>query len=141
MRYISIINLILLSIIFIFGCIRIIKKHKIKINRYLKKKQVFRFIVNTVIPFVVPLIISVLTLVPGGTKDVNTTDWIVTIALLSVASINLIAQYGIWLAEKKEVDIRWENQAARFAFNNLFEVYGSTGDGSVCITGDGLREP
>lgn len=140
MKYICIINLVLLSVVFVFGCVRMGVKYRFKLIRYIKKKQIVRFVVNVLIPFAVPLVISVLTLIPGEANQIGTTEWIITVSLLGVAVMNLAAQFAIWIIEKKEVDIRWENQAAKYAFNNLFEVYANKNSQLRSAYHNGLKQ-
>ncbi len=57
-----------------------------------------------------------------------------------MAIINLFAQLGIWIKEKKESDIRWENHAARHAFNNLFEIYANKNSQLRTAYHNGLKQ-
>lgn len=122
MEQLCIINIGLVSILIalLIGCLVI--KHRVKIVRFIKKKQVLRFIANVLVPFIVPLVISVLTILHRNSEDPAEIKW-TTIVLLCVASVNLVVQFAIWIKEKKESDLRWERIAAGRAFNNMFEVH------------------
>ncbi len=120
MNPICIISFILLSILFLAFIVGSLIKYWATIVRFFKKKQVWRFIVNVVIPFVVPFVISVLAILcDEDLKNIH----LATSILLAVATINLIIQTAIWIKEKNEVDLRWENRAAGLAYNNLFEIH------------------
>lgn len=124
MKQLCVINVVLVSILIALLIVCLVVKHRAKINRFMKKKQVFRFVVNVIIPFAVPFAISILTIIWEGNAVSNELRW-ATIVLSCVASVNLAAQLGIWLKEKKESDLRWERMAAGRAFNNMFEIHKS----------------
>lgn len=114
------INTILLGILIVLFLSFIFIRHRIKIIRFIKKHQVIRFIVNVLLPFVVPLIISVLLM---DKKQLGDGLFWTVIILLCIAVVNMIMQFYLWVKEKKECDIRWENFAAKHAYNNLYEIH------------------
>ena len=105
-------------------------KHRKKICHWWKRHAIWMFIVNVLLPFMIPMALAVIPLVVkennGGCPCHNiTTDELVTtgvFVLVGLAIINMIFQCILWIKDKKEADIRWENAAARCAYNNLFRV-------------------
>lgn len=122
MEQLCIINAVLISILIALFVVCLVVKYRVKIFRFMKKKQVLRFVANVLVPFVIPLAISVLTILHGNSGEPVVIKWS-TIVLLCVASVNLVIQFNIWIKEKKESDQRWERMAAGRAFNNMFEVH------------------
>lgn len=104
----------------------------------MKKNQICRFLVNILVPFVVPLTISVLTILDGSKEEWTGLEWAVLV-LICVAALNSAFQFGFWLKEKKEKDLRWENNAAGYAFNNMFEVHKSKSSQLRSAYHNGLR--
>lgn len=131
-------NAILLSIIAIILLVWILVRNWRRTLRFFKKKQVLKFVVNVFIPFVIPLAISIITFVP--TNQIDTQKLAVAIALSGLAVVNLAIQLGIWIREKKESDIRWENNAAKHAFNNLFEIYANKNSQLRTAYHNGLKQ-
>ena len=43
--------------------------------------------------------------------------------MIVIVCLNLVVQFIVWCNEKKENDIRWENFAAKHAFNNMHEIF------------------
>lgn len=121
------INTILLGIVIVFIICFIILKKRTRIVRFIKKHQIIRFIANVMLPFIVPLALSIIFVQADdklidsikGNKSILT----VVILLISMAIINLVVQFYFWIREKKESDIRWENFAAKHAYNNLYEIH------------------
>lgn len=138
MKVFGIVNTVLLSLIALFLLTWLIIKNWRSIIRFFKKTQVVRFIVNVFVPFAVPLAISIITFVPANENDKLKTS--LAIALSGLAVINLFVQLGIWMKEKKETDIRWENHAAKHAFNNLFEIYANKNSQLRTAYHNGLRQ-
>lgn len=138
MRNLCLVNTIILSVFILFIVICKAIKYRIRIARFMRKKQVVRFVVNVFIPFIVPLVISIITVVPLDEAD--KVKWIAMIALSGLAIINLFVQFGIWAKEKKEADIRWENYAAKYAFNNLYEIYANKNSQLRTAYHNGLKQ-
>lgn len=120
------INTILLGFLIALVLICIFVKHRIAILRFIKKKQVLRFLVNVLVPFLIPLLLSVLE------YDSKDQSWeftapksVLVSFLLGIAVMNVIIQFIVWTKEQKEADIRMENLAAKHAYNSLFEIHKS----------------
>ncbi len=131
MNPICIISFILLSILFLAFVISLLIKYWAKIVHFFKKKQVWRFLINVVMPFAIPLALSFITIDWGNlckctdsecNAKIPTADFYVLVIIGVVAIVNLIMQTIIWIKEKNEVDLRWENQAAKHAYNGLFNI-------------------
>lgn len=127
---INVFNTILLSAILVLIATFVFIKNRIKIIRFFKKNQVIRFVMTVFIPFIVPFVLSILFSIDqelfADVKSNGTTNPTIitaTIILSAIAIINLVIQFIIWCQEKKENDIRWENFAAKQAFNNLHEIF------------------
>ncbi len=133
------IKAILVSVLIILFVAYLIVKNRIKIKRYIKKKQVFRFVVLVLIPFAVPFAFSILTIIFEGNTASSELRW-ATIVLSFVATANLAAQFGIWLKEKKDSDLRWERMAAGRAYNNMFEVHKSKSSQLRSAYHNGLKQ-
>ena len=138
MTIFCVVNTILLGLIATFLLTWLIIKNWRRIVRFFRKKQVVRFIVNVFVPFAIPLAISIITFAP--TNETDEVKISLAIALASFAIINLFVQLGIWIKEKKEADIRWENHAARHAFNNLFEIYANKNSQLRTAYHNGLKQ-
>lgn len=118
------INTILLGflIALVLSCIFV--KHRIAILRFIKKKQIIRFLVNVVSPFLISLILSMVDFDTWTIK--KPTEITAPVAfLLGITILNLIIQFIVWTKEQKEADIRLENLAAKHAYNSLFEIHKS----------------
>lgn len=139
MEKLSVINAVLISILISLIVICLFVKYRVQIKRFMRKKQVFRFVVNVLIPFVVPLAISVLTVLMGNEGEPAEIKW-TTIILLCVAFVNVTIQFGVWIKEKKEGDERWERMAAGRAFNNMFEVHKSKSSQLRSAYHNGLKQ-
>lgn len=140
MKLFYIVNTVLTgSILFLF-IVCLVFKHRLKIMRALKKAQATRFIVNILIPSAIPLALSVISVLPNESIDKSPREWTVPLVLSCVAFLNLVIQFGVWLRERKEADIRWENHAAKYAFNNLFEIYSDKNSQLRTAYHNGLRQ-
>lgn len=124
-----IVNTILLCVILILFFVFLFIKNKVKIIRFFKKKQVLRFIITVLIPFAVPFALSVVFAIDDGwfntakNSSASVAVIVTTIVMSVIACLNLVVQFSVWCQEKKENDIRWENFAAKQAFNNLHEIF------------------
>lgn len=130
---INTLNTILLCIILIVLLAIICIRFRSQITRFIKKNQVLRFITMVLIPFALPFVLSIvisiradsldtlLSWIYEGTK-INATDAVI-MALILVAGANLIGQFRIWCKERQENDIRWENFAAKQAYNSLHTIF------------------
>ena len=132
------INMVLICGVIILLTICLIIRFRTQIVRFMKKNQICRFLVNILVPFVVPLTISVLTILDGSKEEWTGLEWAVLV-LICVAALNSAFQFGFWLKEKKEKDLRWENNAAGYAFNNMFEVHKSKSSQLRSAYHNGLR--
>lgn len=119
--YLIIANTALLAAALLGLFIYLMMKNRYRIMRFCRKHQVLRFFVNVAIPFVVPLVLSIGLLDETFASTPGVKLFIGVMAV--IATVNLAAQFLVWLKERKEIDIKWENQAAGHAFNNLCEVY------------------
>lgn len=123
MKELCIINTTLLSALIVLLLTGQIIKYRFKILRFIKKRQVVRFLTNIVVPFVIPLILSMVD--SDGTLTLKRLDDISgpVAFLLGIAAINLIVQFVMWIKEQKEADLRLENLAAKHAYNSLFDIH------------------
>lgn len=94
-------------------------KHRRIIARYIKKLHIFRFIVNIALPFIIPF---VLTFLIEGEKAYSLWQKRSFITIIIVACINTAAQFYFWNKDRQEVNLKWENKASKYAYNNLYEI-------------------
>lgn len=123
MNELCIINIVLTGFLIVLVLVCIFVKCRTSILRFIKKKQVVRFLINVVIPFLIPLILSLVDI--DGTGKLKSLKDISGPAafLLGIAVVNVIIQFIMWIKEQKEADIRFENLAAKNAYNSLFEIH------------------
>jgi len=123
--------LVCLSVLMVSILLVLIIKNRKRIYRYWKRHSVWKFVVNIALPFLIPISMAVLPFIFDNAQEKNCNhhsssfDKIITnpiIILAILAFINVIAQMIIWIKEKKEADIRWENSAAKSAYNNMFKI-------------------
>ncbi len=117
MKTLCVTNIVLIGTLILLVLICICVKYRRNILHFIRKKQVIRFLINVVIPFLIPLILSILEF----NKDDNASELVAF--LLGIAVMNLVVQFIMWLKEQKEADIRFENLAAKYAYNSLFEIH------------------
>lgn len=86
------------------------------IIRFIRKKKLIRFLINVLLPFALPVCLSIIT-TPDEILHNN-----VGLAILFVMLLNAIAQFASWLKEVREEEVLFENRAANFAYNNLYET-------------------
>ena len=117
-------NTVLIGTLIALVLICIFVKHRIIILRFIKKKQVVRFLSNVVVPFLIPLILSVLEFDRTAQRwKIEAPESSLVSFLLGIAVMNVIIQFIMWVKEQKEADIRFENLAAKNAYNSLFEIH------------------
>lgn len=120
-----------LGVLMISLLMTVMIKNRKKICRWWKRHAVWMFIVNVALPFLIPIIMALLPFIFNDSQESNCKchgdfvnsmliTW--TIILAALAFINVIFQMILWIKEKKEADIRWENSAARSAYNNMFKI-------------------
>ena len=86
------------------------------------------FIVSVLMPFLIPIIMAVVPLFfndnvcscvdCSGSSGSSATVFILVLAIFAV--INAIFQSILWIKDKKESDVRWENASIKHAFDNMF---------------------
>ena len=114
-----IILLIFLVVLSIFLCV----KYKKPIVRVIKKHHIIRFVVNIALPVLIPFVLTILIEGKNGFMDYSTWQKRSFIAIIIVVCINTAVQFYFWNKERHEVDLKWENQASKYAYNNLFEIF------------------
>lgn len=124
-----------LAMIMLSLIIHILLKHRRAISRWWRKRAIGKLIVNVILPFVISLIMSVVTtLFSSDDNRCSCADCksiftkhrpilLVTWGLFAFALINVVFQIIAWVREHKEEDIRWENAATRYAYNNMFRIF------------------
>lgn len=123
MKKLCVTNTVLIGILIALVLTCIFVKYRRHILRFIRKKQVARFLINVVMPFLIPLILSMVNF--GETWELKPPNEITGAVafLLGIAVMNLIIQFVMWVKEQKEADIRFENLAAKYAYNSLFEIH------------------
>ena len=106
-------------------------KHRKKICRWWKRHAISMFIVSILMPFLIPIIMAVVPLIfnengcscvgCSGSNGSSATVFILVLALL--AFINAIFHSILWIKDKKEIDVRWENASIKHAFDNMFKAH------------------
>lgn len=123
MKALCVTNIVLIGILILLVLICICVKYCRNILHFIRKKQVVKFLINVVIPFLIPLIVSMVDF-EGKWEFKLPEDVSGPVAfLLGIAAMNLIIQFIMWLKEQKEADIRFENLSAKYAYNSLFEIH------------------
>lgn len=137
MKYLPYLKVIIvcLAMIILSLMINILLRHRRGISRWWRKRAIGKLIVNVILPFVIPLIMSVVTtLFSSDDNRCSCADCqsiftkhrpilLVTWGLFALALINVVFQIIAWIKEHREEDIRWENAATRYAYNNMFRIF------------------
>lgn len=139
---IAILICVLVSMLAIF--IAFLVKYRHKIAKNFKKHQIIKFTVNVIIPFLVPFIISIVLAIDGLPKNNGSFDDIPAIvwflfSMSIIAFVNLLLQLRYWIKECKEADLKWENEAYGYAYNNLFQIHRDKGTQLRTTYHHGLR--
>ena len=97
-------------------------KWKTPIIRWGKKYRVFKFIVNILVPFVVPFILSIVFIDPD---ELNENKWLFVVILVSMAVVivNFVFQFWYWKQDRDESMLRWENSASKHAYMGLYRIH------------------
>ncbi len=100
-------------------------KKRASIAYFFKKKEILKFIITGLSPAVISFALSIISLKLDGTavfdEEITKTELVIYI-LVILTMANLIAQFVMWLKDAHVRDLRWENEAAKHAYNGLFEI-------------------
>lgn len=119
-----------LAMIILSLIITVLIKHRKTIGRWWRKRAIGKLIINVILPFAIPFVMSVITtLFPLDdnnniyTFTKNKSMFFIIWGLSIFALINMVFQIISWIRQHKEEDIKWENAAARCAYNNMFRIF------------------
>lgn len=128
-KILSIIS-ILLSIA--IGIALIAQKWGKTISEWWRRKKVWKFIVSIIIPAVVSIIVSIATIVydimRNTLESINDLDpsfypiIIIVLAAIVLTAINIYIQFIYWKKDIDETNLKLENQASKFAYDNLYSI-------------------
>ncbi len=117
--------LIIVSLLLLIVTICLLFENRNTILRFVKKKQIIKLLINVFIPSSISFVLSYISLNADTYAffDGDVTKSQTLIRILIIASIiACISQICVWIKEKNQDDLRWENEAAKYAYNGLFEI-------------------
>lgn len=134
------IQIVLLGTILFCIFLYFIVKYRLSIIRFIKKKQVLKFIFTVLVPFVVPLLLTIFDydekIVFAGFDAMS----LPVVILLWVAAGNMVAQFAIWVKDQRDSDRQWLDQSANYSYISLYEIFKNKNSQLRNAYHDGLKQ-
>ena len=126
----SVFCLICVIVVMVGIVLRYAIKYRKIISWWWKRYNVKNFIVNVIMPSLIPLVITFLLPIFQNTNSetskwsqyFKTTEFYFLFCMCVIAFVNFIFQFRVWKKEHEDKKTEWKNEIYRHAYHNLYDA-------------------